>query len=220
MRHGVLGGTFDPVHVGHLDVARAAAAALALDDIQVMPSRIPPHRRPPQAPPDARLEMVRLAIAGEPRFVASDLELRSEGPSYTTATLDRLQASGVDLGSVFLITGADAFRDIATWKNYPAILDRCHFVAVSRPGFPASRLRDALPALASRMVEAPGGAVPARPAIVLVDAPTAPVSSTDIRQRLAKGQSIDGLVPPAVAAYIERQGLYRSPDVKEQNGQG
>ncbi|MFI5178254.1 MAG: nicotinate-nucleotide adenylyltransferase [Vicinamibacterales bacterium] len=215
----MLGGTFDPIHVGHLDVARAAAAALALDDVQVMPSRIPPHRRPPRAPAEARLAMVRLAIAGEARFKASDLEVRSEGPSYTTATLDRLQASGVDLGSVFVITGADAFRDIATWKDYPAILDRCHFVAVSRPGCPAPGLRDALPALAARMVDA-AGPVPAPPAIILVDAPTAPVSSTEVRQRLAAGESVAGLVPPAVAAYIESHGLYRSPDVKEQNGQG
>ena len=219
MRHGVLGGTFDPIHIGHLDVARAAVAALALDDVQVMPSRIPPHRRSPHAPAEARLAMVRLAIDGEPRFAASDLELQSDGPSYTTATLDRLHASGVDLSSVFFITGADAFRDIATWKNYPAILDRCHFVAVSRPGCPASGLRAALPALASRMVDATAP-VPARPAIVLVNAPTAPVSSTDIRARLAHGQSIAGLVPPAVAAYIESHGLYRSSQVKEQNGQG
>jgi len=219
MRRGVLGGTFDPVHVGHLDVARAARTAVRLDEIRVMPSRIPPHRTLPHAPAEARLAMVRLAIAGEPGLMASDLELQSESPSYTTATLDRLQASGEDLRSVFFITGADAFRDIASWKDYPAILDRCHFVAVSRPGCPASRLRDALPALASRMIDA-SDPLPPGPAIVLVDAPTAPVSSTDIRQRLAAGQSIAGLVPPAVAAYIEKHGLYRPSRVKEQNGQG
>jgi nicotinate-nucleotide adenylyltransferase len=115
----------------------------------------------------------------------------------------------MDTRALFFITGADAFRDIAMWKDYPRILDRCHFVAVSRPGCPAPSLRAALPALADRMVDAPA-ALPAEPHIILVDAPTAPVSSTVIRQRIADGRAIDGLVPPAVAAYIEDHGLYRA----------
>jgi len=208
-RHGVLGGTFDPVHVGHLDVARAAREALALDDVSLMPSNVPPHRGQPHASATDRLAMVALAVGGRPGLVASSLELDASGPSYTSATLDRLATRGVDLRTVFFITGADAFKDITMWKDFPQLLDRCHFVAVSRPDCPAPGLRTALPALAPRMVNAPG-AMPSSPAIFLVDAPTAPVSSTTIRQRLAEGQPIEGLVPPAVAAYIHSHGLYRS----------
>lgn len=209
-RIGVLGGTFDPVHAGHLDVARAAQAALSLDEVRILPSRLPPHRTPPQASPADRFAMVTLAVRDVRGFVASDLELHASGPSYTSVTLDRLAAQGVDTHGLFFITGADAFRDIAMWKDYPTLLDRCHFVAVSRPGCPAPSLRAALPALAARMVDAPA-AVPATPRIFLVDAPTAPVSSTDIRERIAGGRPIAGLVPPAVAAYIDAHGLYGSP---------
>jgi nicotinate-nucleotide adenylyltransferase len=217
MRRGVLGGTFDPIHLGHLDVARAAVSALALDRVQLMPSNLPPHRTAPHASARDRLAMVELAVNGDATLVASDLELHADGPSYTTTTLDRLAAAGIDLLSVFFITGADAFRDIPSWRNYPAILDRCHFVAVSRPGCTAGSLRQLLPAVAPRMMDAPC-AIPSHPAVMLVDAPTAPVSSTEIRQRLASGRSIDGLVPPAVASYIERHGLYRTPHSKEPNG--
>jgi nicotinate-nucleotide adenylyltransferase len=218
MRLGVLGGTFDPIHVGHLDVARAAAAALELDRVQLMPSNLPPHRTAPQASARDRLAMVELAVQGDLTLVASDLELHTDGPSYTNTTLDRLAAAGVDLKTVFFITGADAFRDLPSWRNYPAILDRCHFVAVSRPGCAAGALRQVLPGIASRMIDG-RDALPSHPSIILLDAPTAPVSSTDIRQRLASGRSIDGLVPPAVASYIERHGLYRTPHTKEPNGQ-
>lgn len=218
MRRGVLGGTFDPVHVGHLDVARAAATALGLDEVQLMPANLPPHRTRPHASPKDRLAMVELAVTSDARLKASDLELNADGPSYTALTLDRLEKLGMDLRTVFFITGADAFREIPSWRAYPAILDRCHFVAVSRPGWPVGRLRETLPALTPRMVDA-SAVVPSHPAVILVDAPTAPVSSTDIRRRLAEGLPIDGLVPAGVAAYIERHGLYRTPHSKDPNGQ-
>ena len=209
MPHGFLGGTFDPIHLGHLDVARAAREVLKLDSVSLVPSNVPPHRRSPMASADDRFAMASLAISATPGFTVSRLDLDVSGPSYTSGTLDRIAASGTPLNDVFFITGADAFRDIGLWKDYPGILDRCHFVAVSRPGCPASALRAALPALSSRMKDAPGP-VPASPAILLVNAPTAAVSSTEIRQRLAGGQSIAGLVPDAVATYIHDHGLYRS----------
>ena len=218
MRRGVMGGTFDPVHNGHLDVARAAAASLALDEVRLVPANLPPHRTPPRASAQDRLAMVELAVKDDARLQASDIELHTDGPSYTVATLDRLERLGIDLATLFFITGADAFRDIPSWRAFPAILDRCHFVAVSRPGCPAPALRQALAALAPRMVDA-AATIPTHPAIILVDAPTAPVSSTDIRRLLAEGRSIDGLVPPAVASYIEQHGLYRTTHAKESNGQ-
>jgi nicotinate-nucleotide adenylyltransferase len=180
-----------------------------LDLVWFMPSHVPPHRSTPGADAEDRMAMVEAAIVGEPGFISSDLELRDEGPSYTSATLDRLEASGVDTTRLCFITGADAFREIRTWRNYPAILSRCHFVVVSRPGVDARSLRTELPELAARMIEMPAE-VPSQPAILLVDAPTAPVSSTDVRRCVAAGLSLDGLVPATVAHYIEAHRLYRT----------
>lgn len=208
-RRGFFGGTFDPIHCGHLDVARAARSALGLDEVLLVPANIPPHRSTPQASSAHRFAMAALAVQDEDGLAVSDVEMLASGPSYTSATLDRLAASGVDTRALFLVAGADAFRDIATWKGYPALLDRCHFVVVSRPEMPALALRDSLPSLAARMIDAPGE-VPVRPAIFVVHAPTAPVSSTDVRQRLATGASVAGLVPAAVARHIEKHGLYRA----------
>jgi nicotinate-nucleotide adenylyltransferase len=207
MRTGILGGTFDPVHLGHLDVAEAARRALALDVVWVMPARQPPHRAAPRASAAHRFAMVALAVHDRPGLVVSDFEMDADGPSYTSATLDRLEARGLRTAELFLITGADAFRDIATWKDYPALLDRTRFAVVSRPGCPAPGLRRRLPDLAGRMIETPCE-IGSRPGIFLVDAPTAPVSSTDVRDRLGRGDAIDGLVPQAVKTYIERQNLY------------
>lgn len=209
MRRGILGGTFDPIHFGHLDVAGAAAQALALPEILIVPSLVPPHRHTPVASAPHRFAMAALAVQDRSGVSVSDLEMHGTGPSYTSALLDRLAAQGTDLREIYFVTGADAFRDIETWKDYPAILDRCHFVAVSRPGCPADSLRETLPRLAPRMTAAPGphsGPL----AIHLVDAPTAPVSSTDVRRRIQQGLPISDLVPAAVAAHIARHDLYRS----------
>lgn len=211
---GLFGGTFDPIHVGHLDVVRTARTALGLDEVWLVPARIPPHRRPPQASAAHRFAMVALATQSEAGVLVSDVEMETSGPSYTSATLDRLEARGVDLRSLCFIIGADAFREIEAWKHYPGVLDRCHFAVVSRPGLPAPELRQALPALASRMVDASRADVrgtTGQPGILLVDAPTSPVSSTEIRSAIGRGTSIEGLVPTAVAGYIQRHGLYTTP---------
>lgn len=208
MRRGFLGGTFDPVHCGHLDVASAAQRTLELDLIEFLPAGTPPHRRAPIASAQDRLAMVQLAIANQAGWAMSDLDMLDAGrPAYTSGTLDRLALTGLDTRTLFFVTGADAFRDIATWKDYPGLLERCHFVAVSRPGCAATALPGVLPSLAGRMLEAPCR-IPARPSIFLVDAATAPVSSTDVRRRLTAGESIDGLVPDDVARYIRTHGLY------------
>lgn len=204
--YGLFGGTFDPIHVGHLDVAEAACRALGLPHVLMLPARVPPHRAAPRASAAHRFAMTALAIQDRSFLRMSDADMEADTPSYTSATLDRLAERGAT-GPLFFITGADAFREIATWKHYPAILDRCHFAAVSRPGCPAASLRGLLPELQQRMIETPCE-IPARPSIFLVEAPTAPVSSTDVRRRIAEGASIAGLVPDAVAAYIARHGLY------------
>jgi nicotinate-nucleotide adenylyltransferase len=208
MRIGLFGGTFDPIHFGHLDVAHAAREAVALDVVWLIPARVPPHRGAPHASPAHRFAMVALAVQNQDGVIVSDLEMETHGASYTTATLDRVQARGTDLRSAFFIIGADAFRDISAWKDYPQVLDRCHFIVVSRPGAAASGLREALPHLGTRMVNTPCD-VPSQPSILLLDAPTSPVSSTEIRRARASGEPFGGLLPAEVAAHITRHGLYR-----------
>jgi nicotinate-nucleotide adenylyltransferase len=211
MRSAFLGGTFDPIHNGHLDVAEAARRALRFDRISFIPASVPPHRAGPRASAAHRFAMVALAIQGRKQFAVSDLEMRSTDPSYTTITLDRLERSGLNTLTCYLAIGADAFREIGTWKAFPELLDRCSFIVVSRPAFPVAALPDALPDLAARMTpvlaDRPIGAA-SSPGIFLVDAPTAPVSSTEIRRRVAEGAPIHDLVPAAVAEYIKTHGLY------------
>jgi nicotinate-nucleotide adenylyltransferase len=208
-RLGIFGGTFDPIHIGHLDVAEAALRALALDAVLLMPANVPPHRPTPRASAPHRFAMCALAIAGRERLALLDLEMLSSETSFTSTSLDRLAAHGLDTRRLFVVAGGDAFREIETWKDVPALLDRCHFAVVSRPGSPASSLRTALPDLSRRMVDASPAVQPeGPPRIVLVEAPTAPVSSTEVRRRLASGEGVSGLVPDAVAQYIAKHRLY------------
>ena len=208
-RLGWLGGTFDPIHRGHLDVAEAARHALQLDTVFLVPANVPPHRNVPVASAEHRLEMARLAAETHPWLRVSDIELTTSGPSYTTETLDRLEAQGTTLSSLHVITGADAFAEIFTWKGMPELLDRCPFVVVSRPGFPVRDLHQKLPALADRMIDSNHCDFTARPGIFLVDAPTAAVTATEIRTRAASQMSLEGLVPESVASYINGHELYQ-----------
>jgi nicotinate-nucleotide adenylyltransferase len=208
-RLGILGGTFDPIHYGHLEAGQAAKAALGLTDIVVVVSNLPPHRPQPFASSHHRFAMAAMAVAGRDRWRASDIELSVVTPSFTSDTLQRLHASGWAPTDLFFIIGTDAFAEIESWKDYPAILTRTHFAVVSRPGFPVSTLPARLPGLAARMVT-PGTAAPVAPAVFLIDAPTPDVSATTIRSRCAAAQSIDGLVPSDVRQHILQHALYSS----------
>jgi nicotinate-nucleotide adenylyltransferase len=155
--------------------------------------------------------MVAIAVQERPDWRAADLELRDPKPSYTSRTLARFRDLGYDATELFFVIGADAFVEIASWRDYPAILQAAHFAVVSRPGLPVARLPDHLPDLASRMVTAPVRAVSSSlPLIILIDATTSDVSSTAIRERLAAGDSIAGMVPTRVRQHIEQHGLYTS----------
>jgi nicotinate-nucleotide adenylyltransferase len=201
---------FDPIHRGHLDLADAAEAALGLAHVFIIPANIPPHRPQPVASNFHRFAMAALAVAEHPSWRASDLELLAQTPSYTSTTLRAFHARGYDRSELFFLSGADAFLEIVTWKDYPQLLDFAHFVVVSRPGHPVSELAARLPQLAPRMVSTPIATVrPVGPRIILIDATTLDVSSTAIRSRCSAGESIQGLVDPKVQQHIEQHGLYR-----------
>ena len=217
-RIGLLGGTFDPIHCGHLDVGHAAESALGLTQIVVIPANIPPHRPQPVASTYHRFAMVALAIGAHEHWRASDLELGIGSTSFTTGTLQRFHDQGFAAGELFFLTGADAFAEIETWKDFPAILDRAHFAVVSRPGFPIVDLPARLPTLARRMTGPSNVATRITPSIFLIDAPTADVSATAIRQRCAMAESIAGLVPPAVRQHIERHALYSTASMTGEAG--
>jgi nicotinate-nucleotide adenylyltransferase len=208
-RIGILGGTFDPIHRGHTDAAEAAREALELTRVLVVPANIPPHRPQPVASPYHRFAMAALAVSGRAGWGVSDQELRHGAPSYTSATLRRLSDRGYAPSELFFLIGADAFGDIASWKDYPAILGCAHFVVVSRPGYPVDELAHRLPSLASRMIStSPGELAQAEPSIILIHAETADVSSTTIRRHRAEGRPVTGMVDPGVQQHIEEHGLY------------
>ena len=211
-RIGILGGTFDPIHCGHMDAARAARRALGLDSVLLVPSHIPPHRpAQPIASPFHRFAMTALAVNGEDGLAASDEELCAAGPSYTADTLERHHRAGLHPSQIFFITGVDAFAEIATWRRYPAVLEMANFVVVSRQGADARDLPARLPSLASRMREAEQHDRSSRQvSILLLDARTARISSSEVRKRLVSGDSIAGLVPPAVDVHIRQHHLYTS----------
>src|SRR4030081_2846136 len=148
---GILGGTFDPIHCGHLVVGAAAQGALGLKEIFLLPDRVPPHRPQPVASAYHRFAMVALAVQEHPLWRASDLELRYDAPSYTSRTLNLFHDRGYQPSELFFVIGADAFLDIASWRDSPAILESAHFVVVSRPGLRVGALPERLPQLAPRM---------------------------------------------------------------------
>jgi nicotinate-nucleotide adenylyltransferase len=210
VRLGVLGGTFDPIHDGHLAAGRAARTALTLDEVRLVPAHVPPHRGVgPHASAPHRFAMAALVALDEPGWTVSDVEIARSGPSFTYDTLLAAQADGLAASQIFFITGADAFAEIATWSRYPAVLDLAHFVVVTRPGTPLETLRRRLPDLAGRLRRAEAIGTTPGTGVVLLEAATPDVSSTAIRGRAAQGFSLAGLVPPRVEQYIRRHGLYQ-----------
>lgn len=218
-RIGILGGTLDPIHCGHLAAATAARDAFNLSTVFVLPSHVPPHRPvQPVVSPFHRFAMASLAVSGVQGLQASDDELRLEGPSYTADTLERMHARGFGASQIFFITGADAFAEIATWKRYPTVLDLANFVVVSRPGYDLSTMKARLPELAPRMRAAPDiGHRISDTRIYLLETSTPDVSSTRVRERLRRGEPVTGLVPPLVEAHIHTHALYGAPELHGKN---
>lgn len=200
-RVGILGGTFDPIHLGHLEAASAARSALSLERVLLLPSRTPPHRSmEPRASVYHRFAMTAIAANSCDGMHASDRELRRDGPSYTALTLEALHQEGLAPSQLFFIIGADAFAEIGTWYDYPRLLNLANFAVVSRPGAAYT---------VAELIPNPQSLIPGPSTSVLhVDAQTPNVSSTDIRRRVASGESIEGLVPTGVAEHIRRHRLY------------
>ena len=209
-RIGILGGTFDPIHLGHLDAAEAARTALQLDEVCLLPSHDPRHRSAsPMASAFHRFALAALAVQGLPGYRVSDMELTRSGHSYTADSLRTLHAAGWKPLQIFFILGADAFAEIATWREFPAVLDGANFVVVARPGTGLEEAAARTPALRDRLHRA-GQVLPqdGKTRVILVEARTRDISSTTIRARLRARQPIDDLVPSAVARHIVIHHLY------------
>lgn len=194
-RLGILGGTFDPVHEGHLDLARACRDAAGLDAVLFLANRRPPHKEQAHASGYHRHAMLALATADEPAFVADPRELRREGPSYTIDTLEELGVERPD-AELYFLTGADSLRDLPSWRRWRELLERATFVVVGRSG---------LGAAATLAAQQPG--FPAD-RVIAVDHEPPPVSSTDLRRRLAAGERPSGEIPAPVLDYIRKNRLY------------
>jgi nicotinate-nucleotide adenylyltransferase len=207
---GVLGGTFDPIHLGHLDAAEAARTALHLDEIRLLPLHSPPHRTAsPMANAFHRFALVALAIQDHPAYRVSELELTRTGHSYTADSLRAMHSEGWTPSQIFFILGADAFAEISTWREFPTVLDGAHFVVVARPGTSLDDAAARTPALRERLHRV-GDTTPqdGNTRIILVEARTRDISSTMIRARLTARQPITDLVPAAVARHIVVHHLY------------
>ena len=192
---GLLGGTFDPFHFGHLAAADAAIDCADLDRVLFMPAAQPPHRPPAIASPHQRIEMCRLGIEGEPRFEVSDIELKREGPSYTADTLSQLQKQQPE-DELFLILGWDAARLFSTWHEPEKVRELATIVVVARPGGAAPREEDLKGV----------GLDKAKVVICLTTTPD--VSASEIRKAVAAGEPITGKVPKAVERFIAEHRLY------------
>jgi len=201
MKIGILGGTFDPVHIGHLIIAETVRDAMGLDKVCFIPAATPPHKRGREiTPAEHRLEMVRLAIECNHAFELSDVELRRGGVSYSVETLEHLKATLDAEAEFFFIIGADTVPELPTWKDINELLQLCTLVVAARPGF---RMEDLL---SEDLALDPD----ARDRVFrhFIDAVRVDVASTELRARLAEGKTVRYMIPQEVENYIRAKELY------------
>lgn len=209
---GLLGGTFDPIHHGHLRMAEQLADALQLDTVRFIPCGNPPHRDSPVTSAVDRSTMVKLAIAGNPRFVIDDRELARDGPSYTYDTLISLREECGEDAGLCLFMGSDAFSEFDNWHRWQEISELCHLVLVERPDAESvSNLRpDLMTLLNERRVEHAASLAECPAGLILIQRIQAlNISATTIRKELGTQRSPRYLLPDTVLDYIHQQGLYR-----------
>ncbi|MEW5919994.1 MAG: nicotinate-nucleotide adenylyltransferase [Bacillota bacterium] len=199
LRLGIMGGTFDPIHLGHLVTAEEACQQFNLDHVVFMPSGEPPHKdKRKVTAAEHRYLMTMLAVVANPKFTLSRLEIESKQPSYTVDTVRRFYELYGDNLTLYFITGADAILDITTWKDYKELLERCSFIATSRPGYSLQKLQELLGSAFSVIMRH----------IHLLEVPAMAISSTEIRRRVAAGKTIRYLTPRPVEQYIYKNRLY------------
>jgi len=199
MRLGIYGGTFDPVHYGHLLLAEQCREQCALDEVWFVPAGQPPHKEAMGITrAEARIDMLDFALAGMPEFVVSRMEVEREGPSYTVDTLQALVDED-DSCELFLLIGADSLSDLSRWREPQRILELATVVAVNRGPFDEQQLRDEVACLGEDAMDR----------IRLVEMPGIDISASDIRRRVREGRSVRFLTPRPVAHFIAEQGLYR-----------
>lgn len=201
MRIGILGGSFNPIHNGHLAMARAALRAHRLDRVIFIPAGRPPHKHDELAPAEDRWRLVQLAIAGDPAFSASDIELRREGKSYTVDTLEAIRAEHPG-DELFFILGEDSLTDLPRWREPGRILSLARIVTLNRPGHRAAIRASDYPGVPPALLEQVE-----RDRVVM---PESLIESRRLRAVLARGGSVEGLVPDGVAAYLQERRLYSS----------
>ena len=213
LRYGIFGGTFDPIHLGHLKTVADVASRANLEKVIFVPAARPPHRGMPGASPQHRLEMVALALEDRPAFEVDDRELQRDTPSYTHDTVQSLQHDYPDK-CLFLIVGLDAFLGFENWYKWRELLDSIHFIVMRRPGWDVpqplpgwwrDRQRDSL----DEPMDCDGGM------IHIMDIAPVPVSATEIRYGIATGIDVSELVPPAVWEHIRANDLYLEIDETE-----
>ena len=207
--HVIYGGTFDPVHHGHLRLALEISDRLGVDYVSLVPCHIPPHRGQTGASSSQRLELLRLAVAGEPQLRIDDRELSREGASYTADTLRQLRAELGPDEPLVMVVGTDAFAAFDRWREWQQIPGLAHVVVVRRPGPALDPSSEPARLLAERGVESPEALHDSPCGCVLeLDPPLLDVSATGIRERIGDGRSPRYLVPDSVWTEIRRQGLY------------
>ncbi|WP_167353523.1 nicotinate-nucleotide adenylyltransferase [Kosakonia oryziphila] len=208
----LFGGTFDPVHYGHLKPVEALANQVGLSRVIIMPNNVPPHRPQPEATSQQRKTMLELAIADKPLFTLDERELRRDTPSYSALTLKEWREEQGPQRPLAFIIGQDSLLTFPSWHHYETILDNCHLIVCRRPGYPLEMaqkehqqwLDDHLTQHVEALHTQPAGK------IYLAETPWFNISATLIRERLEHGENCDDLLPAAVLEYINAQGLYRS----------
>lgn len=208
--HALFGGTFDPIHFGHLRPVETLAQQVGLQQVTLLPNNVPPHRPQPQATAAQRVAMVQLAIAGQPLFTLDQRELLRATPSWTVETLAELREErGVQQPLAFII-GQDSLLTLHKWHRWQDLLSLCHLLVCQRPGYATQMETPALQQwLENHLTQYPR-TLHQQPAgqIFLADTPLVAISATAIRERRQRGESCDDLLPAAVSAYIDREGLY------------
>lgn len=208
MRVGILGGTFDPVHYGHLRFAEEGRELFGLEEIIFIPCGIPPHKEATKiSPAEKRLRMVELAVAGNPRFCVWDIEIKRPWLSYSVETIKEIKEKYGSSLELFFLVGFDAFQEIGTWKDYQELLSLCHFVVATRAG-QAGRLPLEIEPLFCYDKNAGCYCHKGGSRLYLAEITALDISSTKIRDAVQEGRSIKYLVPREVEDYIKREGLY------------